>query len=332
VSTTETSFYARASIDLRAALAEALPRETLRELQERRPSRHFLVLARMVVVLALATTGAAAFDRWYAWLPCSIVSGFTLFGFTVMLHEVVHNAVAASRPRLGRTLGWLYAFPSGISRTQFTRWHLDHHAQLGDADGDPKRHHLSPKRNARWLKALYPTPALFFIYFRAAARETRTYPPDVRARIARERAVTVLGQLGILATLVATAGGWLAFKVYMVPYFLVFPVAFVLNRLGQHYDIDPSDPAKWSTLMAPSRFWDFWFLWSSYHLEHHYFPTVPFYNLRRLHFLLVPFYKERGMTPRTYSHVLWEWFVKNRPPHANWTALDAADHARSTAP
>ena len=32
--------------------------------------------------------------------------------------------------------------------------------------------------------------------------------------------------------------------------FFVFPVAFTLNRLGQHYDIDPADPAKWSDARA----------------------------------------------------------------------------------
>ena len=47
--------------------------------------------------------------------------------------------------------------------------------------------------------------------------------------------------------------------------------------------------------MAPSRFWDFVYLWSNYHLEHHYFPGVPFYNLRALHIELRPFFAERGM-------------------------------------
>jgi fatty acid desaturase len=136
----------------------------------------------------------------------------------------------------------------------------------------------------------------------------------------RERIVTVVGQLSILAALIALAGPWVAFKVYMVPYFLVFPVAFVLNRLGQHYDVDPSDPARWSTLMAPSRLWDFVYLWSSYHLEHHYFPNVPFYNLRALHERLRPFFAERGMVPTTYRRLLWQWFVENRPPHADWRA------------
>jgi fatty acid desaturase len=316
----DTSYYARASVELRRSLSSAVPAEALRALQRKRPWRHFLVLARMILLLAASTAGSVLLGRWFEWVPCAIVSGFVLFGFTVMLHEVVHNAVFDGNATGNRVLGAFYAFSSGISRTQFTRWHLDHHAQLGDGAADPKRHHLSPKRNARWLKALYFTPALFFIYFRAAARETATYPPSVRARIRVERFVTIGGQIAILGALLAFAGGWIAFKVYLVPYFLVFPVAFALNRLGQHYDIDPGDPAKWSTLMAPSRVWDFAFLWSGHHLEHHYFPNVPFYNLVRLHEALLPFWDERGMTPSTYRRLLWQWLVVNRTPHTSWVS------------
>ena len=75
--------------------------------------------------------------------------------------------------------------------------------------------------------------------------------------------------------------------------FFIFPIAFTLNRLGQHYDIDPADPAKWGTLMRGHWFWDFAFLNSNYHLEHHYFPGVPFYRLPRLQRALVPFYEQQ---------------------------------------
>ena len=54
-----------------------------------------------------------------------------------------------------------------------------------------------------------------------------------------------------------------------------------LGRSAQNFRIDPGDPAQWSTLMKPSWIWGFLYLWSNYHLEHHYFPAVPFYNLRR---------------------------------------------------
>src|SRR5262245_64806933 len=105
---------------------------------------------------------------------------------TTLLHEVVHNDVVPTRrPRAERALGLAYAITSGISASQFTRWHLDHHDNLGSFEDDPKRHWLSPKRNARWFKLLYCTPALMPIYFRAAAQEARSYPDALRRTIKR---------------------------------------------------------------------------------------------------------------------------------------------------
>ena len=88
-------------------------------------------------------------------------------------------------------------------------------------------------------------------------------------------------------------GFYAALRTNIIPVFFVFPIAFTLNRLGQHYDIDPDDPAKWGTLMRGNWFWDFAFLNSNYHLEHHYFPGVPFYHLPRLQQILVPFYERK---------------------------------------
>ena len=111
-----------------------------------------------------------------------------------------------------RLLGWLYAVPSGISASQFTRWHLDHHAELGSSEDDPKRHHLSPKRNARWYKALYCTPALFPIYFRAARRESATYPEALRRQIAFERRVAIAAHLAAVGLLWWAFGGAAALR------------------------------------------------------------------------------------------------------------------------
>ena len=313
------NFYAAASTALRRRLAEELPGGALKRLHQRRPVLHFLIVGRQFLLLALASYGLwrLTHPAWVGLL--ALVQGFTVFNFTVLLHEVVHDVVLQKRnARLNRFLGHVYALPSGISSTQFTRWHLDHHAELGSDTADPKRFHLTPKINRRWYKLLYFTPALFFIYFRAAARETATYPKPLRRRIGLERTLTILFHLGILATLFLTGGGGVMLRVYVLPVFLVFPIAFALNRLGQHYDIDPDVPAKWGTLMKPSWFWDTAYLFSNYHLEHHYFPRMPFYNLPVLHRLLQPFYAEIGLKPRTYRALLWNYLVKNRAPHTDW--------------
>jgi fatty acid desaturase len=314
-------YYSQHAAAFRAELGRVIDRDTVRALHAKAPVRHLLVAARQFALLAGATWAVVSFSDPWVWIPLAVVSGVTIFNFTVLLHEVVHHAIfERRRPALERLIGYLYAIPSGISATQFTRWHLDHHAQLGSSEADPKRHHLSPKVNARWYKLLYCTPALFPIYFRAARRESVTYPHEVQRRIARERRVSMACHLAALVGL-AWWGGWdVALRAYVVPVFFVFPVAFTLNRLGQHYSIDPGDPAAWSTLVRGHWFWDVVYLNSNYHLEHHYFPGVPFYRLPALQRALQPFYEQRGLHWHTYGGLIRGWLVDNQAPHTKWDA------------
>ena len=317
-------YYSQHAAGLRAELGTAISREAMRELHRKQPLRHFAVAARQFALLALTTWALIRFDNPLIWVPLAFVQGFTVFNFTVLLHEVVHHTIfERRRPRAERALGLLYAVPSGISASQFTRWHLDHHAELGSDEDDPKRHHLSPKVNARWYKLLYCTPALFPIYFRAARKESATYPAELQRKIAFERRVAMVTHLTVLAAIWTLAGFAAAARAYLVPVFFIFPIAFTLNRLGQHYDIDPSDPAKWGTLMRGHWFWDFAFLNSNYHLEHHYFAGVPFYRLPVLQRALVPFYERHGMRWQNYSGLIYGWLIENRAPHTNWSDVNA---------
>jgi fatty acid desaturase len=322
------TYYSEHAQQLKRDLAQEIPADALRELHRKRPLLHALIAFANFAAVVVSGIAIVYLDRWYYSLPLAFVAGFGIFNCTVLLHEVVHRAVTnVANDRTYRFLGLLYAIPSGISSSQFTRWHLDHHAGLGSYEEDPKRHYLSPKRNARWFKLLYFTPALFAIYFRAAAKEAASYEPELRTRIARERLATIAFQLSVLG-LIAWLGGWMiALKLYIVPIFFVFPIAFALNRLGQHYDINPNDPANWSTLIKGSWFWDAAYLFSNYHLEHHYFPGVPFYNLPRLQKLLLPFYEKRGMTARGYGDLVWRYLVLNRKPHTDWGESPAAGNA-----
>jgi len=322
--------YSQHAVALRTELSHALPMETLRAFHTKTAARHLVVAVRQFAILGLGTWALIAITNPLVWVPLAFVQGFTVFNFTVLLHEVVHHTIF-DRRREGaeRLLGWLYAIPSGISASQFTRWHLDHHAELGSDEDDPKRHHLSPKINARWYKLLYCSPALFPIYFRAARKEGASYPPALQQRIASERRVSIAAHLAALAAIWTLAGAGAAARAYLVPVFFIFPIAFTLNRLGQHYDIDPTDPAKWGTLMRGHWFWDFAFLNSNYHLEHHYFTGVPFYRLPALQHALEPFYARHGMRWQNYSGLLYGWLVENRAPHTDWSVPGESDEVRN---
>jgi fatty acid desaturase len=319
VQTAKSKHYWKAVGPFKEVLHKAVSPEQVVALSERNPALHLAYAARQFAIVGFCSAVLFRAQPWWIAAPLIVLQGFTFFNMTTLLHEVVHNSVFRQpRPKAERVLGLLYAITSGIAASQFTRWHLDHHDGLGTDDEDPKRHWLSPKRNARWFKLLYCTPALMPIYFRAAAREVKTYPAALQAVIARERMATILIQLSVGAALYAFGGLGAMLRVWFLPYFIVFPIAFTTNRLGQHYYIDPTHPLKWSTVMRPSAMWDFLFVYSNYHAEHHYFPRVPFYNLRKLHMILRPMYDELGIKPRTYREILWKWFVLNRAPHTNW--------------
>ena len=315
-------YYSQHAAGLRSELSHALSREQMVRFHTKHPARHFVATVRQFVLLGTATWGLIRFDQPWIWIPLVFVQGFSVFNFTVLLHEVLHHLVFRTRhPRVERALGLLYAIPSGISASQFTRWHLDHHAELGSDDDDPKRHHLTPKIVRRWYKFLYATPVLFPIYFRAARRESSTYPVELQRTIAWERQAAIGFHLAAIAVLWAIFGLPAAMRAHVIPVFVVFPIAFTLNRLGQHYDIDPADPAKWGTLLRSHWFWNFAFINSNLHLEHHYFPGVPFYHLPALQRALGPFYDRKGMRWQTYHGLLYGWFIKNKTPHTDWSLV-----------
>jgi fatty acid desaturase len=305
--------------DLASRLRAAVPADVLRGLHERSAARHFAIAARQFAFLAaLAWVGITQTDP-LIWVPAALLQGVVILSFIILLHEVVHETVFRHRrPGVYQVLGRVYAGVSAISATQFRRWHLDHHDELGSATEDPKRAHLSPKINARWLKFLYITPALFLIYARAAGTEAKTYTPAMRRTIGLERLVNVLFHGGLVALLWTQFGSDAALRAYVVPVFFAFPIAFTVNRLGQHYWVDPSDPAKWGTRVDGNPVLNFLFLQSNHHIEHHYFPSVPLYSLPALNRRLRPFWDGIGHRSRSYPRLLWKWFAENRAPHTNW--------------
>jgi len=312
-------FWAETSRDLREELKRTIDHDETARLQRKQPLRHFMVTVRQFLFLGLSTWALIRYENCWIVVFAAFLSGVTVFNFTVLLHEQLHNLIfSRPHPLFNRLLGHLYAFWSGISSSQFTRWHLDHHLQLGSPVLDPKRHHLSPRKNSRLIKLLYFSPALFIIYFRAAAKETASYPLELRKKIRRERLVSISGHLAFQVALIVWGSLGIWFRAYALPVYFVFPLVFALNRVGQHYNITPDDPAGWTTWMAGHWFWDFLYLNSNYHLEHHYFPGVPFYNLPRLQALLTPLYLRHGLKPFNYLRLLYGYLVLNRQPHTHW--------------
>ena len=65
--------------------ADRLTKEELREVARVHPLSSFAGIAK--------TWGLIALTNPLLWLPLAVVQGFTIFNFTVLLHEVVHHTI-----------------------------------------------------------------------------------------------------------------------------------------------------------------------------------------------------------------------------------------------
>lgn len=305
-------------------LREHLSRDDILELHKRSVFKHFALVAQQIVLLVGIGLINYRVTTPGIWIPLALWQGFVILGFIILLHEQVHNLIFTKRrPFWERVMGLIYSLPSAISASQFKRWHLDHHSELGTEDLDPKRAYLSPKKIAPWYKALYMTAGLFVIYSIASAKAAKSYPSSLVRTINIEKVIFIGLHLVFAWWLWSDAGFYTWVRVHGAPFFVAFPFAFTLNRLGQHYAIDPTDPAKWATLIRSNWFWNWIFVYSNLHLEHHYLIGVPAYNLPKMQQKLRPFYNEIGHKPMGFGRILYLWFVKNKTPHTNWEESSA---------
>ena len=86
---------------LRRELSRALSRGQLQNLHRKDAARHLLIAVRQFAMLGLATWGLVASTNPLVWIPLVFVQGFTIFNFTVLLHEVVHHLIFERRHPAG---------------------------------------------------------------------------------------------------------------------------------------------------------------------------------------------------------------------------------------
>ena len=246
-------YYSQHAVALRAELGRAISRDLMRQLQRKTPWRHLLVAARQFLILGLTTW---ALDTVHE--PADLGSAQLRAGLhRLQLHGAAPRGRAPYRSSSGggrwrsASLGLLYAMPSGISASQFTRWHLDHHAELGlRRRRSEAASSVAEAERALVQAAVLHAGAVSDLLPRGAARE-RDVPGGICSGGSRASGGSRSGfHLTAIALLWWTSSASrAALRAHVIPVFFVFPIAFTLNRLGQHYDIDPSDPAKWGTLM-----------------------------------------------------------------------------------
>lgn len=267
-------------------LSSSLTPQRLREL-EQVDARH---LPRLGVFLALY--GVAAWEAtvlalealpsaqvWLARGLLYVVAAASLHGISLFTHEAVHGGLS-TRPWLNRLGGMLCAWPVLQNLAAYKVLHLRHHRDLG---GGLDPDHYANYTGRRWLELAmhvgrlllgYPAyitmiPILGWKHGKASEKRW----------IAFEVAMVVAG-----AVLAGVFVPWpVLLHAWVIPMVIINTLVNIRGMSQHTFLTQSSHPVRGSRTILSNPVTRFFMCNENYHLEHHLYPRVPWYNLPVLH-------------------------------------------------
>lgn len=215
------------------------------------------------------------------------------FLFTSM-HEAGHKNIAGNKQELkwlNETIGWLSGIPLLAPFYLFKIIHDRHHAHTNDPEEDPD-HWLASKN---LLSLLFHSTTIFPVYIIQGV-QLLFFKPKVMAKVKRELKISfvVLFLMIAVATLI---GSLIGAKWILLLWVLPAVIAQVL--LAIVFDWLPHHPHEHQARFLNTRIFDikglsFLLLGQNYHLIHHLYPRIPFYEYSKIYTELEDKIEEEG--------------------------------------
>ena len=243
----------------------------------------------------------ACMERWPV-LPVSI-AGIVVIGISVqamgtLMHEALHGNLFRNT-FFDRWAGFLLGVPTFFSSSAYKVTHLNHHRHTR-TEKDLDEFSYSCRSRKQYDVLFYACFLVGSLIYMVAV------PLKAYAMASRNNRRRILTEYFLMSLAYATAvsfalrmghGEWLIWY-WMMP----ISVAVILSNiraLAEHMGTHGEGDAVLKTRTVTSnRLVSFLMLNLNYHLEHHLFPGVPWYNLPKVHQLLKPMYAARGAEVR----------------------------------
>lgn len=257
----------------------------------------FAIAVQWAVIIG-AILCAVLSHHWLAYVAAILIVATRQHALGVLAHEATHYRLFSNRVVNDVASDLLAAFPLGISTRFYREHHLRHH-NFVNTDRDPDRSMFIGDPDWSWPKLPFECVKLFIrdligLNVRVAIALMRVWSPAARlsdglgkrSGLYPHEWLLLLAFYGIVALGLTATGCWLHFALlWIVPELTVFTAIFRVRALAEHYGLPSEHELNDSRCVKP--IWWERFLFApcnvNYHLEHHLFPSVPFYNLPRLH-------------------------------------------------
>jgi fatty acid desaturase len=252
------------------------------------------------------------------WSPLLYLLAIAIIGarqhaLLILMHDGVHYRLFRNR-RLNDCVSELLAWPHLVAARAYRRNHIAHHRYLNsEKDPDWKRRQGDPA----WI---FPKPVddLARLLFRDVSGLNAFVLLRLAASLKSPDKVSVLflvARYGFYAaslTLIVYLGALKGFALYwVIPLFTWLVMIMRVRSIAEHSAIENGDALYSQTRTTRAAWLERIFLAPknvNYHLEHHFFPSVPFYRLPKLHALLLtkPGFSEGAHQTHSYWDVLRE--------------------------
>ncbi|MDZ7693909.1 MAG: fatty acid desaturase [Balneolaceae bacterium] len=278
-------------------------REKIRELQELNYWYNLKIVFFMGLWIAagylLLYTNFLFLDlALYFLIACAMV------GMPIIMHESNHNLLFKNR-FLNRWVGFFCGLPGLVSVTAYRTVHLAHHANTGTEDDPDNMDNSVPKSVSMVLFFyLFLVLGAYLYIFHVGVEGYKIGNSNKRKKIVVEY-LLILGIYGLVFWFIPF---YYILHLWLIP--LIIGVQLTNVRgLAEHGLITKNNVFTETRCVESNAFVSFMMCNLNYHLDHHLFPGVPWYNLPKLHKLLEDEYIAAGFSVySSYTQFLVDFF------------------------
>jgi fatty acid desaturase len=273
------------------------------------------------LIIAVTLGVALTHPSWALVLAAIVIIGTQQHALFILSHDAAHYRLFGKRA-MNDLIGRICAAAAGLSMCTYRVIHRLHHNHLyGPQDPDIALHGGYPRGKWYLVKKLLKdlsglTAVKTYGYFFGSPAKSDTAAsaldpladtsPRLRAAAHLDQKIVIALQIALPALMFWT-GGWKALALYLLlwvlPAVTVLQAILRLRAVCEHGAVaDLSSPLTAARTHAPCAGLD-WLVARAllfphhvnYHIEHHMYPAVPHYHLKRLHDLLA----SRGVLDRS---------------------------------
>ena len=277
----------------------------------------FAIFVDWLIIILTIFICNRAFSWPFYFLSIVIISS-RMHALGILSHDAVHYRIGLKKTINDLIANVFLCWPLFIRVEGYRNEHFPHH-QFVNTDLDPdfirKKHHSDwqfPKRFGSMFKIfLFDILGLNLGQYFNRLKFSLKYESKGK-RKDRNKGMELLRlffYFNIFTLIYFNNLGNDFFLYWVIPYITFFKMIRRLRTLAEHFAI--SNPSEYKTRTVLTSFFDILLLsphYVNFHGEHHLFPQVPFYNLKKLHYLLSshPVYKGKLYYTKSYVGVIKE--------------------------